>query len=224
MAQGGDQETAAGRAAGREHLQEVLGKDDPGGLLAAKIGIGKDAVMTAIAKGDEPEELGTRLARADAERDLSPAEVESVLRELRQLAQAMTDRTVDAQPEEMQAPMRTALGDLVIEGYYQRFTASFDTAHVKRRFADVLVGKAGAEEKSLASLGISVEQARELTGTSGDVVRNQALLCPTRDSCRSGRSCTSRSTASPGTCRASGRSSRARRGPRWKRSPSNTAG
>lgn len=175
VSQSGDQTTAAGRAAGKERLKKVVALGDPKGDLAKKIGIGSDAVSKAIAEGDEAAELGARLARADERTDVSTEDVESTLRQLRDLATDAADRTIEIQPQVFEL-VADQITKGMVDGYYQRFVTSFNKHQKRRPFDQFVAGRGGAEEKAATLMGVSIDELREISGKSSDVARNKELL------------------------------------------------
>lgn len=173
VSQAGDQSSVAGREAGKARLRKAL--NDPKAGLAKKIDITSDGITKAIAEGDEAAELAGRLARDDETTDVTPAEVESTLRSLRELAMDAADREIDVDPEKLE-PQAAQITKNKIDDYYARFVESFNKQQKRRSFDLVVTGHGGTDEKAAKFVGVSVDDLREVAGKSSDVSRNKQLL------------------------------------------------
>ena len=157
-------DTASGRAAGREHLAEVLaGPTGSGGRLDERVRATGDRVTSAIIDRGEPEELAARLARSDAEGTLTARDLEAALRHLRILARKAAIREIEHQPAAL-APQAANVLQAVTDGYYQRFQDHFDQVATKRKLTEAL------------KLGSDVEEAR-----NRELVTGNGTLPPWRE-------------------------------------------
>jgi hypothetical protein len=141
----GDKGPAENPAQGREHLAAVLAQGDDHGTLAAKLGVGKDSVVSALVQRQEPEELAARLARADLEGSLNSADLEAALRRLRTLAREAALREIEHQPAAL-GPLAENVLAAVTLGYYLRFRERFEHDDTKRSLDKVMASVGGDVE------------------------------------------------------------------------------
>lgn len=146
-------DTAGGRAAGREHLAQVLQQPTASGTpLGERLKATGDRVAAAIVDQGEPEELAARLARADVEGTLGARDLEAAMRQLRVLARRAAVREIERQPEAL-APQAEQVLQVVTDGYYQRFQQRFDRDDTKRTLDKALaIGDDAQEERNRALL------------------------------------------------------------------------
>ncbi len=152
IAEAGEQDTGEGRAAGREHLAEVLkGPGSTDVTLGAQVqGLGDRGAEAIVARG-EPEELAARLARADVEGSLKAADLEAAIRQLRVLARRMAISEIERQPA--LATQAESVLRAITDGYYQRFQKRFDSDDTKRTLDKALaLGNDAEEERNRALL------------------------------------------------------------------------
>jgi hypothetical protein len=148
-----------GKATGTSQLEAVLGTGDQAKALAGKLGVGKDAVITALAtKGNLPELIAARLARSDKEGTLKAGDVEAAMRELRAAAerdaaeQARAGRSAsnDTAPPDPQA---------VIDAYFARFHSRFAMENPARPMVMMLTG-VGDKQEGERNAQLIIKQGR----------------------------------------------------------------
>jgi hypothetical protein len=146
-------DTASGRAAGREHLAQVLGGTSAAGAtLDSRVRATGDRVAEAIIDQGEPEQLAARFARADTEGTLTSRDLEAGIRELRVLARRAAIREIMHQPAAL-APQQDRVLQVITDGYYQRFRDHFDEVATKRKLDQALgMGSAVDAERNRALL------------------------------------------------------------------------
>ncbi|HUG48086.1 MAG TPA: hypothetical protein VMP67_06700, partial [Candidatus Limnocylindria bacterium] len=141
---------------GGDKLQAVLGEGTEGQAVAEQLGVGKDAVITALVRGDRPEALALRLARSDREGTLKAAEIEETLLELRQAAEKEASRQRSAAGRETGAPpLATAE---VVNSYFARFQARFAAERPVRLFVQLLAGSVGNKVERERNTALLLQQ------------------------------------------------------------------
>ena len=161
----------ADEADAQAHIRKVL--EDP----AIRRDVGADvmgSLVEALAAGKEPEALAIRLVRADQKADISPADIEGAMRELREAAGRVADRQIEAQPDLEEH--RTEVHDTAAKEYLDRFEHAWDGHWPRKRtFQQALSGQGDAKERLVASMGMPVDEWRKKQAGTTDAIRNRAL-------------------------------------------------